>query len=105
VTCYYFYLRDENFGPAFLKACACFPYLATVVFDAPRRARWFFEALTGGNLGIGRPENDPPRHSGHLPHRDRPARQDVRVDGAHSARLLAEALGEQISGTGATIHS
>lgn len=29
----------------------------TIVFDAPRRARWFFEALIGDNLDIGRPEN------------------------------------------------
>ena len=29
----------------------------TIVFDAPRRARWFFEALIAGNLDLGRPEN------------------------------------------------
>ena len=29
----------------------------TIVFDAPRRARWFFEALIGDNLDPGRPEN------------------------------------------------
>ena len=29
----------------------------TIVSDAPRRARAFFEALIGGNLGIGRPAN------------------------------------------------
>jgi hypothetical protein len=143
VTCYYFYLWDEDFGPAFIKVCAYFPYPAkiwvnghewakrqalkagigfrelsngfascedparlqeicdrlqpgtievfaqrwlhrlpmpfgskdrdagywwelsmrqvevsrTVVFDAPRRARPFFEALIGDNLDIGRPEN------------------------------------------------
>jgi hypothetical protein len=143
VTCYYFYLWDEDFGPAFIKVCAYFPYPAkiwvnghewakrqalkagigftalsngfascddpaglqaicdrlqpgtievfaqrwmhripmpfgpadrdagywwetsmrqvevsrTIVFDAPRRARWFFEALIGDNLDIGRPEN------------------------------------------------
>ena len=143
VTCYYFYLWDEDFGPAFVKVCAYFPYPAkiwvnghewakrqalkagigftelangfascddpaglqeicdrlqpgtievfaqrwmhripmpfgpadrdagywweismrqvevsrTIVFDAPRRARWFFEALIGDNLDIGRPEN------------------------------------------------
>src|SRR5580692_6384284 len=143
VTCYYFYLWDENFGPAFIKVCAYFPYPAkiwinghewakrqaakagigftelsngfascddpaalqeicdrlqpgtievfaqrwlhripmpfgpadrdagywwecsmrqvevsrTIVFDAPRRARCFFEALIGDNLDIGRPEN------------------------------------------------
>src|SRR5262249_54543008 len=25
-TCYYFYLWDEGFGPAFIKVCASFPY-------------------------------------------------------------------------------
>jgi hypothetical protein len=29
----------------------------TLVFDAPRRARFFFEALIGDNLDIGRPAN------------------------------------------------
>jgi hypothetical protein len=143
VTCYYFYLWDEDFGPAFVKVCAYFPYPAkiwvnghewakrqalkagigftelangfaacddpaalqaicdrlqpgtievfaqrwlhrvpmplgaadrdagywwecsmrqvevsrTIVFDAPRRARFFFEALIGDNLDIGRPDN------------------------------------------------
>jgi hypothetical protein len=143
VTCYYFYLWDEGFGPAFIKVCAYFPYPAkvwvnghewakrqaaraglaftglsngfascqnpallqricdrlgpatieafaqrwlqrlpmplgpadqragywwelsmrqvevsrTIVFDAPRRARGFFEALIADNLDIGRPDN------------------------------------------------
>jgi len=143
VTCYYFYLRDEDSGGAFIKVCACFPYPAkiwvnghewakrqalragigftelsngfascedpaalqdicgrlqpgtievfaqrwmhripmpfgstdrdagywwecsmrqvgvsrTIVFDAPHRARSFFEALIAGNLDLGRPEN------------------------------------------------
>jgi hypothetical protein len=143
VTCYYFYLWDENFGPSFIKVCAYFPYPAkiwinghewakrqaskagiaftelsngfascedpaalqaicdrlqpgtievfaqrwlhrlpmpfgradqragywweismrqvevsrTLVFDAPRRARAFFEALIADNLDIGRPAN------------------------------------------------
>ena len=30
VTCYYFYLWDEDFGPAFIKLCAYFPYPAKV---------------------------------------------------------------------------
>jgi hypothetical protein len=29
----------------------------TLVFDAPRRARAFFEALIAGNLDLGRPAN------------------------------------------------
>jgi hypothetical protein len=143
VTCYYFYLWDEDFGPAFIKLCAYFPYpgkiwinghewakrqatkagigftelsngfatctnpqalqdicdrlgpgtinvfvqrwLArlpvplthtdqnadywwetslrqvevsrTIVFDAPRHARGFFEALIVDNLDLGRPHN------------------------------------------------
>ncbi|WP_241564187.1 hypothetical protein [Nonomuraea polychroma] len=143
MTCYYFYLWDADFGPAFIKVCAYFPYpgkiwvnghewakrqaakaglgftelsngfatcddpLAlqeicdrltsgtinvfvqrwlnrlplpfdnkdhdagywwetsmrqieisrTLVFDAPRHARGFFEALIADNLDIGRPHN------------------------------------------------
>jgi hypothetical protein len=143
VTCYYFYLWDQDFGPAFIKVCAWFPYPAkvwinghewakrqagkaglgftalsngfaacenpaalqaicdrlgpgtinvftqrwlhrlplpftirdhdagywwetsmrqvevsrTLVFDAPRHARGFFEALVADNLDIGRPHN------------------------------------------------
>jgi hypothetical protein len=143
VTCYYFYLWDADFGPAFIKVCSYFPYPAkiwvnghewakrqaaragiaftelsngfaacedpaalqeicdrlqpgtievfaqrwlhrlpmpfgradqragywweismrqvevsrTLVFDAPRRARAFFEALIADNLDIGRPAN------------------------------------------------
>jgi hypothetical protein len=143
VTCYYFYLWDADFGPAFIKVCAYFPYPAkiwvnghewakrqaakagigftelsngfascedpaalqeicdrlqpgtievfaqrwlhrlpmpftradqragywweismrqvevsrTLVFDAPRRARAFFEAMIADNLDIGRPAN------------------------------------------------
>jgi hypothetical protein len=143
VTCYYFYLWDEDFGPAFIKVCAYFPYPAkiwvnghewakrqaaaagvtftelsngfaacddpgalqaicdqlqpgtievfaqrwlhrlptpfgpadqragywreismrqvevsrTIVLDAPRRARAFFEAMIADNLDIGRPAN------------------------------------------------
>ena len=26
VTCFYFYLWDADFGPAFIKVCAYFPY-------------------------------------------------------------------------------
>ena len=143
VTCYYFYLWDQGFGPAFIKVCAYFPYPAkiwlnghewakrqatraglgyrelsngfaacddpallqaicdrlgpaaieafaqrwlhrlpmpltrddersgywwelsmrqvevsrTIVLDAPRRARAFFEALIADNLDVGRPAN------------------------------------------------
>lgn len=143
VTCFYFYLWDEDFGPAFIKVCAYFPYPVkvwlnghewakrqatkaglgftalsngfascedpaalqricdrlgpgtitvfferwmsrlplpldeadraagywwelsmrqvevsrTIVFDAPRRARAFFEALVTDNLDLGRPDS------------------------------------------------
>ena len=30
VTCYYFYLWDEDFGGAFIKVCAYFPYPAKI---------------------------------------------------------------------------
>jgi len=30
VTCFYFYLWDADFGPAFIKVCAYFPYPAKV---------------------------------------------------------------------------
>ena len=60
-----------------------------LVFDAPRRARFFFEALIGDNLDIGRPANveiifarrirrDTP---GHLPHRHRPASNQYNAGG------------------------
>jgi len=143
VTCFYFYIWDDDFGPTFIKICAYFPYPAkvwlnghewakrqathagigftelsngfatctdpaglqaicdrlgpgtinvfferwmsilplpltptdrtagywwelsmrqietsrTIVFDAPRRARAFFEALVVDNLDIGRPDH------------------------------------------------
>jgi hypothetical protein len=30
MTCYYFYLWDQDFGPAFIKVCAYFPYPAKI---------------------------------------------------------------------------
>ena len=43
VTCYYFYLWDEDFGPAFVKVCAYFPYPAKIWVNghewAKRQAR------------------------------------------------------------------
>jgi hypothetical protein len=184
VTCYYFYLCDTGFGPAFIKICAWFPYPAkiwvnghewvkrqaaraglcvtalsngfaacddpaalqaicdrlgpgtinvfvqrwlhrlpmpfgpkdhdagywweasmrqveisrTIVFGAPRHARGFFEALIAGQPRHRPPAQhrdhlrpqDPPRHPGHLPHRDRPPRQRRR----HRQRVL-QALADQ----------
>lgn len=161
VTCFYFYLWDADFGPAFIKICAYFPYpikvwlnghewakrqatqagiefselsngfatcadpaalqaicdrlgpgtigvffqrwmsrlplpltehdraagywwelsmrqievSRTLVFDAPRRARAFFEALVADNLDVGRPDSvelifHGPRHLGRPPKLD-----------------------------------
>jgi hypothetical protein len=39
VTCYYFYLWDEDFGPAFIKVCAYFPYPAKVWVNGHEWAR------------------------------------------------------------------
>ena len=43
VTCYYFYLRDADFGPAFIKVCSYFPYPAKIWVNghewAKRQAR------------------------------------------------------------------
>jgi hypothetical protein len=161
VTCFYFYVWDTDFGPAFIKVCAYFPYpikvwlnghewakrqatqagigfselsngfatatdpaalqaicdrlgpatigvfferwmsrlplplteadraagywwelsmrqievSRTLVFDAPRHARGFFEALVADNLDIGRPDTvelifHGPRHLGRPPQLD-----------------------------------
>ena len=161
VTCFYFYVWDTDFGPAFIKVCAYFPYpikvwlnghewakrqatgagigfselsngfatatdpaalqaicdrlgpatigvfferwmsrlplplteadraagywwelsmrqievSRTLVFDAPRHARGFFEALVADNLDIGRPDSvelifHGPRHLGRPPQLD-----------------------------------
>jgi hypothetical protein len=162
VTCFYFYLWDADFGPAFIKICAYFPYpikvwlnghewakrqataagigftelsngfascaddpaalqticdrlgpgtigvfferwmsrlpvpltehdrdggywwelsmrqievSRTLIFDAPRQARAFFEALVADNLDIGRPDSvelifHGPRHLGRPPKLD-----------------------------------
>jgi hypothetical protein len=39
VTCYYFYLWDEDFGPAFIKVCAYFPYPAKIWVNGHERAK------------------------------------------------------------------
>ena len=36
VTCYYFYLWDADFGPAFIKVCAYFPYPGQDLGQRPR---------------------------------------------------------------------
>jgi len=46
VTCYYFYVWDVAFGPAFIKVCACFPYPVKVWVNGHERARR--QAATAG---------------------------------------------------------
>ncbi len=169
VTCFYFYLWDEDFGPAFIKICAYFPYPAkvwlnghewakrqathagigftelsngfaacadpaglqaicdrlgpgtinvfferwtsrpplpltsadrdagywwelsmrqietsrTMVFDAPRHARAFFEALVVDNLDIGRPDHVEVIFAGHPRRWGRPPK----VEPTYSTRI------------------
>ena len=39
VTCYYFYLWDAGFGPAFIKICAYFPYPGKIWFNGHEWAK------------------------------------------------------------------
>ena len=39
VTCYYFYVWDEGFGPAFIKICAYFPYPGKIWFNGHEWAK------------------------------------------------------------------
>jgi hypothetical protein len=62
VTCYYFYLWDEDFGPAFIKVCAYFPYPAKIwvnghewVKRQAARAGIGFTALSNGFAACGDP--------------------------------------------------
>ena len=55
VTCYYFYLWDQDFGPAFIKVCAYFPYPAKIWLNGHEwvkrqaaRAGIGFTALSNG---------------------------------------------------------
>ena len=73
VSCYYFYLWDAEFGPAFIKLCAYFPYPAKIRVTGHEWAKR--QAL---RAGIGSRElsngfaatDDPGRAAGH----PRPAR-------------------------------
>ena len=62
VTCYYFYLWDVDFGPAFIKICAYFPYPGKVWLNghewAKRQASKLgvaFTALSNGFLSCAEP--------------------------------------------------
>jgi hypothetical protein len=64
VTCYYFYLWDQDFGPAFIKVCAWFPYPAKIwvnghewVKRQAAKAGLGFTALPAGSP----PARTPPR--------------------------------------------
>jgi hypothetical protein len=63
VGCYYFYILDREFGPAFIKICTYFPYPAKVWLNGhqwakrqARRARITFTELSNGFASCGRPE-------------------------------------------------
>ncbi|HXZ78226.1 MAG TPA: hypothetical protein VEH31_46140, partial [Streptosporangiaceae bacterium] len=62
VTCYYFYLWDEDFGPAFIKVCAWFPYPAKIWVNGHEwakrqaaRAGIAFTELSNGFAACGDP--------------------------------------------------
>ena len=48
VTCYYFYLWDQDFGPAFIKVCAWFPYPAKIWVNGHEWAK-----RQAGKAGLG----------------------------------------------------
>jgi hypothetical protein len=63
VTCYYFYLWDDEFGPAFIKICSYFPYPAKVWVNGHEwakrqalRARVGFAALSNGFAATADPD-------------------------------------------------
>ena len=76
----------------------------TIVFDAPRRARFFFEALISGQPRHRPPGQrgdhlrppHPPRHPGHLPHRHRPARDRPGRRRRRAQRLLQALAGQAV---------
>ena len=47
MTCYYFYLWDEDFGPFFIKVCGYFPYTGQIYLltELRRGSAW-----SGGRL-------------------------------------------------------
>lgn len=70
ITVYYFYIRDAEWGPCFIKLAAYFPYpgklwcnghswaqrrLEKREIDRPVRARAFFERSIARNIDLGRP--------------------------------------------------
>ena len=58
VTCYYFYLWDAGFGPAFIKVCAWFPYPAKIWVNGHE---WAKQQATRAGLGFtALPAGSPP---------------------------------------------
>jgi len=49
VTCYYFYLWDDDFGPAFIKICAYFPYPAKIWINGHE---WAKRQATHAEIGF-----------------------------------------------------
>src|SRR5690348_2738230 len=49
VTCYYFYLWDTDFGPAFIKVCAYFPYPGKIWINGHE---WTKRQATKAGLGF-----------------------------------------------------
>ena len=49
VTCYYFYLWDDDFGPAFVKVCAYFPYPAKIWINGHE---WAKRQATHAGIGF-----------------------------------------------------
>lgn len=75
VTCYYFYLWDDDFGPAFVKVCAYFPYPGKIWINghewAKRQASKAGIGFTELSNGFAAPATNPKRHPHrHLLHRD-----------------------------------
>jgi hypothetical protein len=49
VICYYFYLWDDDFGPAFIKVCAYFPYPGKIWFNGHE---WAKRQATKAGIGF-----------------------------------------------------
>lgn len=49
VTCFYFYLWDEDFGPAFIKICSYFPYPVKVWLNGHE---WAKRQATHAGIGF-----------------------------------------------------
>jgi hypothetical protein len=89
VTCYYFCLWDEGFGPAFIKICAYFPYPGKIWINghewakrqALRRPCRSASCPTGSPLARTRPDPPDPPH----PHLRADPRRHAHRDLLHQA--------------------